>query len=109
MASDTVTATDNTAEQRFAETAEEASEHRDTARRPAGVSPLTRRILGVNVIALVVLGVALFQLGGYQQSLVETEIAALKTRAQVFAAALGEGAVTEAPGGNEELSPEMAS
>lgn len=110
MASDTVTATDNTAEQRFADTAEEAVEQRDTpARRPAGVSPLTRRILGVNVIALVVLGVALFQLGGYQKSLVETELAALKTRGELFAAAIGEGAVTEAPGGNEVLSNELAS
>jgi two-component system, OmpR family, sensor histidine kinase ChvG len=108
MASDTVTATDSRAEQRFAERAEEASDHRDTPRRPSGVSPLTRRILGVNVIALAVLGVILFQLGDYQKSLVETEIAALKTRAQVFAAALGEGAVTEAPGGNEELAPELA-
>jgi two-component system, OmpR family, sensor histidine kinase ChvG len=108
MASDIVTATDNTAEQRFAETTEAAADQRDTPRRPTGVSPLTKRILGVNVIALVVLGIALFQLGGYQQSLVETEIAALKTRAQVFAAALGEGAVTEGTGGNEELAPEMA-
>jgi two-component system, OmpR family, sensor histidine kinase ChvG len=108
MASDTVTATDNSAEQRFAETPEEATEHhRDTPRRPSGVSPLTRRILGVNVVALVVLGVVLFQLGDYQQSLVESEIASLKTRAQVFAAALGEGAVIVGDTGNEELTPEM--
>ncbi len=113
MASDIVTATDNTAEARstaeprFVEVADEASEYRDTLRRPTRVSPLTKRILGVNVIALIVLGIALFQLGGYQQSLVETEIAALKTRAQLFAAALGEGAVTEAAGGNEELAPEL--
>lgn len=108
MASDTVTATDNTAEQRFAETAEESTEQqRDTSRRQSGVSPLTRRILGVNVIALLVLGGALFQLGDYQQSLVETEIAALKTRAQVFAAALGEGAITVGDAGNEELAPEL--
>jgi two-component system sensor histidine kinase ChvG len=107
MALDTVTATDNTTEQRFAETAEEASDPRETPRRPGGVSPLTKRILGVNVVALLVLGAVLFQLGDYQKSLVETEIAALKTRAQVFAAALGEGAVTEAAGGNEELSTEL--
>lgn len=114
MASDIATATDNTAaatdhaaEPRFVEIADEAVEYRDALRRPTGVSPLTKRILGVNVIALIVLGIALFQLGGYQQSLVETEIAALKTRAQLFAAALGEGAVTEASGGNEELAPEL--
>jgi two-component system, OmpR family, sensor histidine kinase ChvG len=109
MVSDIATATDNTAEQNFAETADEAIGTRELPRRPTGVSPLTKRILGVNVIALVVLGVALFQLGGYQKSLVDTELAALKTRAQLFAAAIGEGAVTEAPGGNEELSPDLAS
>jgi len=107
MASDIATGTHSTAEQRFAETAEEATEQRDTPRRQTGVSPLTRRILGVNVIALLVLGGALFQLGDYQQSLIETEIAALKTRAQVFAAALGEGAVTVGETGNEELAPEL--
>ncbi len=108
MVSDIATATDNTAEQNFAETADEAAQARESPRRPSGVSPLTKRILGVNVIALVVLGVALFQLGGYQRSLVDTELAALKTRAQLFAAAIGEGAVTEASGGSEALSPELA-
>ncbi len=108
MVSDTATATDNTAERSFTEAADEAVDVREIPRRPSGVSPLTKRILGVNIIALVVLGVALFQLGGYQRSLVDTELAALKTRAQLFAAAIGEGAVTEGPGGNEELSAELA-
>jgi two-component system sensor histidine kinase ChvG len=113
MASDTVTATHSVAGPRLTtehinDGVEGAAETRAVPRRATGVSPLTRRILAVNVIALIVLGVALFQLGGYQQGLVDTELAALKTRAQLFAAALGEGAVLEAPSGSEALQTEVA-
>jgi two-component system sensor histidine kinase ChvG len=108
MASDIVTATHNRTEACFAETAPEATENRDAARHAGGPSPLTKRILAVNIIALAILGVGLLQLGDYQQSLIEAQIAALKTQAQVFAAALGEGAVTEViSGGNEELVPAL--
>jgi two-component system sensor histidine kinase ChvG len=112
MASDTVTATPRAADRRFTDSltdsAEDAAEAPTGLRRRGRVSPLTRRILAVNVIALIVLGIALFQLGGYQQGLVDTELAALKTRAQLFAAALGEGAVIEAPSGSEALQTEVA-
>jgi len=108
MALDIVTATHNPAEPRFAEARDELAEPAARPRHASGPSPLTKRILGVNVIALAILGLVLLQLGDYQQSLVETQLAALKTQAQVFAAALGESAVSEAPGGDEALVTELA-
>ena len=70
----------------------------DFLRRGSGsrrwpISPLTRRILAVNVLALALLGGGFLYLGKYQASLVGQQIESLKTQGQVFAAALGEGAV----------------
>src|SRR5215472_4286915 len=107
MASDTVTAI-----------AEEAGTASGTA-RPAGavrgsetlprrrVSPLTLRILAVNVLALALLGLGLLYLGKYEASLIDTELQALKTQGEIFAAALGEGAVIDSVGEGEELIPEL--
>src|ERR1700744_1437443 len=61
--------------------------------RRSRLSPLTLRILALNVVALALLGGGLFYLGEYQQNLVATQTEALKTQGQIFAAALGEGAV----------------
>jgi two-component system, OmpR family, sensor histidine kinase ChvG len=69
--------------------------------RRTRVSPLTLRILAVNVLALGLLGLGLLYLGEYQQSLVTTELDALRTQGQIFAAALGEGAVIDMPGEGE--------
>src|ERR1700722_2363675 len=77
-------------------------------RRRARISPLTRRILAVNVLALGLLGLGLLYLGEYQQSLVDAEIDALKTQAQIFAAEIGDGAVIDTPGEGEVLIPELA-
>ena len=83
-------------------------------RRLRGVpSPLTLRILAVNVLALLLLVGALLYLGRYQDRLVQAELDALVTEARIFASALGEGAVQhsadEAEQGQEsyELSPEL--
>ncbi|MBP2296341.1 stimulus-sensing domain-containing protein [Azospirillum rugosum] len=82
-------------------------------RRHWGVSPLTLRILAVNVLALALLVVGLLYLGRYQDRLVQAELDALETEARIFASALGEGAVqraaNEAETGREsyELSPEL--
>jgi two-component system sensor histidine kinase ChvG len=107
MASDTVTAI-----------AEQAGSAGGTA-RPAGavrggealrrrrVSPLTLRILAVNVLALALLGLGLLYLGKYETSLIDTELQALKTQGEIFAAALGEGAVIDSVGEGEELIPEL--
>ncbi|TWA58575.1 two-component system sensor histidine kinase ChvG [Azospirillum baldaniorum] len=83
-------------------------------RRLRGVpSPLTLRILAVNVLALLLLVGALLYLGRYQDRLVQAELDALETEARIFASALGEGAVQRAADEPElgqesyELSPEL--
>ncbi len=92
-------------------------------RRPR-VSPLTLRILAVNVLALVLLVIGLLYLGRYQDRLIQAEMEALATEARIFASALGEGAVNRiltpppvlpSDGMNEdvgrerfELEPELA-
>ena len=81
-----------------------AASHRRRRRR---LSPLTRRILAVNVLALGLLGLGLLYLGEYQQSLVSAQLDALRTQGQVFAAALGEGAVIDSLGEGEQLLPAL--
>jgi two-component system, OmpR family, sensor histidine kinase ChvG len=71
------------------------------------ISPLTRRILAVNVLALALLGIGLLFLGEYESSLIDTELQALKTQGEIFAAALGEGAVIDSVAEGEELIPEL--
>jgi len=86
------------------------------ARRGRGrwaVSPLTLRILAVNVLALAMLVVGLLYLGRYQDRLIQAELDALLTEARIFASALGEGAVqrttddTEPERESYELAPEL--
>jgi len=71
------------------------------------ISPLTRRILAVNVLALALLAGGFLYLGKYQASLVGQQIESLKTQGEVFAAALGEGAVWDSDEG-EILLPDLA-
>ncbi|MGB0681757.1 MAG: stimulus-sensing domain-containing protein [Magnetovibrionaceae bacterium] len=56
-------------------------------------SPLTRRILAVNVLALLSLVVGILYLGQYRQSLIDQELAALRVQGEMFAVALAESAV----------------
>src|ERR1700720_2633366 len=72
------------------------------------VSPLTRRILAVNVLALALLAGGFLYLGKYQASLVDQQIEALKMQGEVFAAGLGEGAVYESVDEGEILLPDLA-
>ncbi|HLI21786.1 MAG TPA: stimulus-sensing domain-containing protein [Stellaceae bacterium] len=74
-------------------------------RRPRyRLSPLTLRILAINVVALGLLGGGFFYLGQYQQNLVYAQTEALKTQGQIFAAALGAGAVDVSAGGVDLLN-----
>ncbi len=75
-------------------------------RRP--FSPLTLRILAVNVLALALLGGGFLYLGKYQTSLIGQQIESLKTQGEVFAAALGEGAVLDSADEGEVLLPDLA-
>ncbi|CAA6605273.1 Sensor protein ChvG [Rhodospirillaceae bacterium LM-1] len=59
------------------------------------LSPLTRRILAVNMMPILVLVVGLLYLDEYRATLVEQTLASLHTQGQMFAAALAEGAVYE--------------
>jgi len=72
------------------------------------ISPLTRRILAVNVLALAILAGGFLYLGKYQTSLLGQQIESLKTQGEIFAAALGEGAVLDSPDGSEVLLPDLA-
>jgi two-component system sensor histidine kinase ChvG len=72
------------------------------------VSPLTRRILAVNVLALALLAGGFLYLGKYQTSLIGQQIEALRTQGEVFAAALGEGAVLDSVDEGEILLPDLA-
>src|SRR6266852_2489015 len=72
------------------------------------ISPLTRRILAVNVLALALLAGGFLYLGKYQASLVGQQIEALKMQGEVFAAALGEGAVLDSVDEGEILLPDLA-
>ncbi len=57
------------------------------------ISPLTLRILAVNVMALVLLAVGLLFLDRYQLTLVNSELGNLRVDAEVIAGAVGLGAV----------------
>lgn len=63
------------------------------ARRRA-ISPITWRILALNLVPLGVLVAGLLYLGEYRKNLINNEITALGKQAEMFAAAIGEGAVT---------------
>ena len=72
------------------------------------ISPLTRRVLTVNILALGALVAGLLYLGQYEDGLVEAELASLHTQAEIFAGALGEGAAGEAAGDSQALLPAVA-
>jgi two-component system sensor histidine kinase ChvG len=75
-------------------------------RRRRRLTPLTRRILAVNVLALVIPVVGLLYLGEYRESLIATELDALTNEAELFAGALGATGVVTDSQGEERLSTE---
>jgi two-component system, OmpR family, sensor histidine kinase ChvG len=87
--------------------AQSVSRGRRGVRRRA-FSPLTLRILAVNVLALALLAGGFLYLGKYQVGLIDQQIEALKTQGEVFAAALGEGAVLDSADEGEVLLPDLA-
>ena len=76
-------------------------------RRPS--SSLTRRILALNLLVLAVPVGGFFFLDQYQESLIDAEIEALRVQGEVFAGALGAGAVVIAPGVGQLVDPVRAS
>ncbi len=73
------------------------------------LSPLTRRILVVNVLALAILLAGLLYLGRYEQNLIASEVQALRTQGEIFAEALAEGAYGTRADGTTELQGAIAS
>ena len=67
-------------------------------------SPLTRRILAINILALAIPVGGLLYLGPYRDGLIETELEALRTQTDIFAGALGEGAIQTEPSGRKLLN-----
>jgi two-component system sensor histidine kinase ChvG len=78
------------------------------ARRRGPFSSLTRRILAVNVLALAILVAGILYLGQYEKSLIRAQLEALQTQGEIFAEALGEGAVAELPYTPPFLLPDLS-
>jgi two-component system sensor histidine kinase ChvG len=72
------------------------------------ISPMLKRILGVNFVPLVLIGAALFYLNQYQQGLVAAEVSALREQARIYAGALAQSAVQDNAGGQPALNPDLA-
>src|ERR1051326_6052164 len=72
------------------------------------VSPLTRRIVAVNVLPLALLAVGFLYLGKFEASLIGQQIESLHTQGEIFAAALSEGAVLDSADEGEVLLPDLA-
>jgi two-component system sensor histidine kinase ChvG len=77
-------------------------------RRRRGLSPLTVRILAVNVLALVILAFGLLYLDRYEQGLTESEFDALEMQGRLIAGALGESATEVSETGEASLDYSVA-
>lgn len=77
-------------------------------RRVGWISPLTRRILTLNVLVLLIPVLGLLHLDQYRQSLIASELDSLRTQGRAFSLSLGSTAVIATQLGDERLLPEMA-
>lgn len=66
------------------------------------VSPLMRRIMLVNILPLALLAVTMLFLNQFRNSLLATEVTALREQARIYAGALGESAVRSGKGRNTD-------
>lgn len=90
----------------------------DATTPPDQMSGLSLRILAVNIIAIMILGLGILYLGQYTDSLIEGELTGLRSEAQLFSGAISEGAVRpvyqmstspfENPQQIEAIKPELA-
>ena len=76
--------------------------------RRLSISPLTRRIVAVNVLPLALLAVGFLYLGKFEASLIGQQTESLRTQGEIFAAALSEGAVLDSVDEGEVLLPDLA-
>jgi two-component system sensor histidine kinase ChvG len=78
------------------------------SRRSLWQSPLTRRILVLNIMALLVPVLGLLYLPTYRDSLLQSELELLKTEGSLFSGALAASGVVTGPLGEEKLVPETS-
>lgn len=81
---------------------------RSPSQRSLWASPLTRRILLLNVMALAIPVVGLLYLPSYRDSLIQSELELLKTEGKLFSGALAASGVVTGPLGDERLLPETS-
>jgi two-component system sensor histidine kinase ChvG len=77
-------------------------------RQRRAISPITWRILSLNVLALAILVAGLLYLGQYRSGLIDAEMDSLTTQAQIFAGALAEGAVGTGDDGTQSIRAAVA-
>ena len=71
-------------------------------------SPLMRRLLAVNLLALVILAASLLYLGGYKRELVETELRLVESKGRTIAVALGHASISLLADGEPALDAKSA-
>lgn len=86
----------------------EEAEARLRRRRRWRWSPLTTRILAINLLALGLLVAGVFYVDEYRRGLIEAELQALRLQADLFAEALGAGAVQTPSDDGVDISGELA-
>ena len=69
------------------------------------VSPLTIRILAVNVVALLIPVGFLFYSGPYRDGLIDAELEAMRDKGRLVAAAIGETSVQATRSGRQFINP----
>lgn len=72
------------------------------------ISPIMRRILAVNVAALLILGGGLLYSGQYERGLVRSELGSMTIEGRLLAAAFADGAVRENAAGDRLLAEDLA-
>ena len=72
------------------------------------VSPLTRRILAVNVVALLIPIGGLLYVGPYRDSLIDADLESLRSQGEMIAGAIGESAIEITPTGGQFIDLEPA-
>ena len=77
-------------------------------RKRRAISPLTLRILAVNVVALLIPIGFLFYSGPYRDGLIDAELEAMRDKGKLVAAALGEISVQTTQTGRQFVNPIMA-
>ena len=89
-------------------TPRDSEDSQPAIRKRRRISPLTRRILAINVAALLVPIAGLLYLGPYRDGLIESELDSLRLQAETFAGAIGEGAIEITPTGHQLINLPIA-